>query len=104
MKSENEGKAGKFFIKSDNIGFKLLQRSGWEGGGLGKTNQGIVYPIKTLNRQGRTCLGIPQVLTRSLIVNYQENRLPTLLMRILRKRDPCRLCKVTRCDSTTLET
>ncbi|KAH0463863.1 hypothetical protein IEQ34_006649 [Dendrobium chrysotoxum] len=33
-------------LTSSNIGYRLLQRMGWKGKGLGKDEQGIVEPIK----------------------------------------------------------
>ncbi|KAI6646669.1 SURP and G-patch domain-containing protein 1-like isoform X2 [Oopsacas minuta] len=40
-------------IKQDNIGYKMLQRAGWqEGQGLGAQQQGIVTPVN----KGRHCL------------------------------------------------
>ncbi|CAI8615318.1 unnamed protein product [Vicia faba] len=44
-------------INSSNIGFKLLQKMGWKGKGLGKDEQGIVEPIKSGIRDPRLGVG-----------------------------------------------
>lgn len=44
-------------ITSSNIGFKLLQKMGWKGKGLGKNEQGIVEPIKSGIRDPRLGVG-----------------------------------------------
>lgn len=44
-------------ITSSNIGFKLLQKMGWKGKGLGKHEQGIVEPIKSGIRDPRLGVG-----------------------------------------------
>ena len=38
-----------FKINAENVGYKLLKKSGWkEGQGLGKTNQGVTVPVNKL--------------------------------------------------------
>jgi len=59
-KKDEEIKSTKsmYYIQSDNIGYKLLQRSGWKGeGGLGKSGQGMNYPISVETPRGPPVLG-----------------------------------------------
>ncbi|XP_014494772.1 G patch domain-containing protein 8 [Vigna radiata var. radiata] len=44
-------------LTSSNIGFKLLQKMGWKGKGLGKDEQGITEPIKSGIRDPRLGVG-----------------------------------------------
>ncbi|KAJ3671093.1 hypothetical protein LUZ60_008519 [Juncus effusus] len=44
-------------LTSSNIGFKLLQKMGWKGKGLGKNEQGIVEPIKANVRDSKLGVG-----------------------------------------------
>ncbi|RYR02023.1 hypothetical protein Ahy_B06g080876 isoform C [Arachis hypogaea] len=44
-------------LTSSNIGFKLLQKMGWKGKGLGKDEQGIIEPIKSGMRDPRLGVG-----------------------------------------------
>lgn len=44
-------------ISSNNIGFKLLQKMGWKGKGLGKKEQGIVEPIRAGSRDAKLGVG-----------------------------------------------
>ncbi|XP_028779484.1 G patch domain-containing protein 8 [Neltuma alba] len=44
-------------LTSSNIGFKLLQKMGWKGKGLGKNEQGITEPIKSGIRDPRLGVG-----------------------------------------------
>eukprot|EP00252_Welwitschia_mirabilis_P011853 TRINITY_DN2633_c0_g1_i4.p1 TRINITY_DN2633_c0_g1~~TRINITY_DN2633_c0_g1_i4.p1 ORF type:complete len:289 (-),score=87.72 TRINITY_DN2633_c0_g1_i4:176-1042(-) len=44
-------------LTSANIGFRLLQKMGWKGKGLGREEQGIVEPIKTGARDAKLGLG-----------------------------------------------
>ncbi|CAN8255820.1 unnamed protein product [Cochlearia groenlandica] len=44
-------------ISSSNVGFRLLQKMGWKGKGLGKQEQGITEPIKSGIRDRRLGLG-----------------------------------------------
>ncbi|XP_068660082.1 uncharacterized protein [Aristolochia californica] len=44
-------------LTSSNIGFRLLQKMGWKGKGLGKDEQGIVEPIKAGMRDPKLGVG-----------------------------------------------
>ncbi|KAK4835118.1 hypothetical protein QYF36_005502 [Acer negundo] len=44
-------------LTSSNIGFRLLQKMGWKGKGLGKDEQGIIEPIKSGIRDPRLGIG-----------------------------------------------
>ncbi|KAG0597754.1 hypothetical protein M758_12G019100 [Ceratodon purpureus] len=44
-------------LSSSNIGFRLLQKMGWKGKGLGKNEQGIVEPIKAGVRDAKLGVG-----------------------------------------------
>ncbi|CAM6017658.1 unnamed protein product [Sphagnum compactum] len=44
-------------LPSSNVGFRLLQKMGWKGKGLGKDEQGIVEPIKAGVRDAKLGVG-----------------------------------------------
>ncbi|KAJ0533120.1 putative transcription factor C2H2 family [Helianthus annuus] len=44
-------------LTSSNVGFRLLQKMGWKGKGLGKNEQGITEPIKSGIRDSKLGLG-----------------------------------------------
>ncbi|CAL9096024.1 unnamed protein product [Musa textilis] len=44
-------------LTSSNVGFRLLQKMGWRGKGLGKNEQGIVEPIKAGIRDPKLGVG-----------------------------------------------
>ncbi|KAH7436473.1 hypothetical protein KP509_05G021500 [Ceratopteris richardii] len=44
-------------IASSNVGFRLLQKMGWKGKGLGKDEQGMVEPIRAKCRDAKLGLG-----------------------------------------------
>ncbi|CAM6124788.1 unnamed protein product [Calypogeia fissa] len=44
-------------LSSSNVGFKLLQKMGWKGKGLGKDEQGIIEPIKPGLRDAKLGVG-----------------------------------------------
>ncbi|PIA60653.1 hypothetical protein AQUCO_00300283v1 [Aquilegia coerulea] len=44
-------------LTSSNIGFRLLQKMGWKGKGLGKDEQGMVEPIKAGMRDPKLGIG-----------------------------------------------
>ncbi|XP_015513697.1 NF-kappa-B-repressing factor [Neodiprion pinetum] len=45
-------------LSNDNIGRKLMLLMGWNGGGLGKSQQGIVNPVTVTQRVSREGLGL----------------------------------------------
>ncbi|XP_071872575.1 NF-kappa-B-repressing factor [Bombus fervidus] len=47
-------------ISDDNIGRKLMKLMGWTGGGLGKSQQGIVEPVMIQQQMSREGLGLKQ--------------------------------------------
>uniref|UniRef100_A0A7S3LY53 G-patch domain-containing protein n=1 Tax=Palpitomonas bilix TaxID=652834 RepID=A0A7S3LY53_9EUKA len=44
-------------IPSSNVGYQLLQKLGWQGGGLGREGKGITAPIPASMKKGRRCIG-----------------------------------------------
>lgn len=44
-------------LTSSNVGFRLLQKMGWKGKGLGKNEQGIIEPIKAGIRDAKLGVG-----------------------------------------------
>ncbi|CAI0552037.1 unnamed protein product [Linum tenue] len=44
-------------LTASNVGFRLLQKMGWKGKGLGKNEQGIVEPIKSGIRDPKLGIG-----------------------------------------------
>ncbi|KAI3827753.1 hypothetical protein L1987_01836 [Smallanthus sonchifolius] len=44
-------------LTSSNVGFRLLQKMGWKGKGLGKNEQGITEPIKSGLRDSKLGVG-----------------------------------------------
>lgn len=44
-------------LTSSNVGFRLLQKMGWKGKGLGKDEQGIIEPIKSGMRDPKLGIG-----------------------------------------------
>lgn len=44
-------------LTSSNVGFRLLQKMGWKGKGLGKDEQGITEPIRAKSRDAKLGLG-----------------------------------------------
>lgn len=44
-------------LTSSNVGFRLLQKMGWKGKGLGKHEQGITEPIKSGIRDSKLGVG-----------------------------------------------
>lgn len=44
-------------LTSSNVGFRLLQKMGWKGKGLGKDEQGIIEPLKSGIRDPKLGVG-----------------------------------------------
>lgn len=44
-------------LDESNIGFKMLQKAGWKGEGLGKNKQGITAPIEAVKLTEKAGLG-----------------------------------------------
>ncbi|XVF41695.1 hypothetical protein PTKIN_Ptkin01aG0300500 [Pterospermum kingtungense] len=44
-------------LNSSNVGFRLLQKMGWKGKGLGKDEQGIIEPIRSGIRDPKLGIG-----------------------------------------------
>lgn len=60
---------------SSNIGLKLLKMMGWSGGGLGAKEQGIIEPIKPVNRgKSKAGLGSEWVRPKGLKSVKTKNR------------------------------
>lgn len=53
-----EGSSKDDSISDDNIGKKLMKLMGWTGGGLGKSQQGIVEPVTIKQQISRDGLGL----------------------------------------------
>lgn len=82
-------------LTSSNVGFKLLQKMGWKGKGLGKEEQGIIEPIKAGVREPKLGVGKQEqddyftseenVQRRKLDVELEET------VELAKKREVC-LC------------
>jgi hypothetical protein len=47
-----------YFVPPSNVGYQLMKKSGWnENKGLGPDGQGQKYPVKTILKRDRRCLG-----------------------------------------------
>ena len=46
-----------YFSGGKNKGFKMLEKMGWEGGGLGRSKDGIQEPIQVQQRANKSGLG-----------------------------------------------
>ncbi|XP_052068399.1 G patch domain and ankyrin repeat-containing protein 1-like [Mytilus californianus] len=56
--SKKKAKDDPFLIPSSNRGYKIMLKSGWDGReGLGSEGQGQRYPVKTILKKDRKCLG-----------------------------------------------
>lgn len=56
--SKKKAKDDPFLLPASNKGYKMMLRSGWDGRkGLGPGGQGQRYPVKTILKRDRKCLG-----------------------------------------------
>lgn len=64
-----------FFITENNRGYQMLLRSGWSGDkGLGPDGKGAKYPVKTILKQDRKCLGSGEdVKKKAKISHFNAN-------------------------------
>lgn len=93
--SKKKAKADPFLLPSTNRGYKMMLRSGWDGcKGLGSEGQGQRYPVKTVLKRDRKCLGSEKV-DKPKITHFNANdkaavkRNPErkLTKRVLNKRE-----------------
>uniref|UniRef100_A0A182W2N4 G-patch domain-containing protein n=1 Tax=Anopheles minimus TaxID=112268 RepID=A0A182W2N4_9DIPT len=64
-------------LSTDNVGFKLLAKLGWSGGGLGIDGAGIVDPVTVHAKKGRKGLGLNEVRTSKGKLDH--SRIKTML-------------------------
>lgn len=51
-------KPDQFLLPSTNVGYQMMKKKGWDGEkGLGVSGQGQKYPVKTVLKHDRKCLG-----------------------------------------------
>lgn len=62
-------------ISDDNIGRKLMKLMGWTGGGLGKSQQGIVEPITIKQQISRQGLGLKSNSSSLNHVKYKSRNI-----------------------------
>ena len=62
-------------ISDDNIGKKLMKLMGWTGGGLGKSQQGIVEPITVKQQISREGLGLKSNSSSLNHVKYKSRHI-----------------------------
>ncbi|XP_050382961.1 uncharacterized protein LOC126799741 [Argentina anserina] len=84
-------------LPSSNIGFRLLQKMGWKGKGLGKDEQGIVEPIKSGIRDPKLGVGKQEeddyftaeenIQRRKLEVEMEETEEHTKKREVLAERE-----------------
>ncbi|XP_076670632.1 NF-kappa-B-repressing factor [Andrena cerasifolii] len=67
-------------ISDDNIGKKLMKLMGWTGGGLGKSQQGIVEPVTIKQQINREGLGLK---SNSCTVNDLKNKFKDVMRKYL---------------------
>lgn len=71
--SKRTVKPDPFLIPESNKGYKLMQKSGWDGeSGLGPEGQGKKFPVKTVLKKDRSCLGTgkPQ---NAKVTHFKQN-------------------------------
>lgn len=59
-------------ISDDNIGKKLMKLMGWTGGGLGKSEQGIVEPVTLKQQISRKGLGLKSTTDSTKDLKYRS--------------------------------
>ncbi|XP_031849211.1 NF-kappa-B-repressing factor [Nomia melanderi] len=67
-------------ISDDNIGKKLMKLMGWTGGGLGKSQQGIVEPVTIKQQISREGLGLK---SNSCTMNDLKNKSKDIMRKYL---------------------
>nr|XP_003699363.2 PREDICTED: NF-kappa-B-repressing factor [Megachile rotundata] len=70
-----KGAATEDSISDDNIGRKLMKLMGWTGGGLGKSQQGIVEPITVKQQISRQGLGLKSNSSSLNHVKYKSRNI-----------------------------
>lgn len=74
-----------FLLPSSNIGYKMMLRSGWDGTkGLGSEGQGHKYPVKTVLKRDRKCLG-SEKSEKPKITHFNSNDKMSIVKNLERK-------------------
>ncbi|XP_052815663.1 G patch domain and ankyrin repeat-containing protein 1-like [Mya arenaria] len=67
-------KTDHFMLQKNNIGFQLMEKSGWDGqSGLGSKGQGQKYPVKTSLKRDRKCLGGDDKKSKTKVTHFGPN-------------------------------
>lgn len=67
-------KPDRFMISGSNVGFRLMQKSGWDGeSGLGNYGQGQKYPVKTVLKRDRKCIGAEKEKAKPKVTHFGPN-------------------------------
>ncbi|KAK7112771.1 G patch domain and ankyrin repeat-containing protein 1 homolog [Littorina saxatilis] len=62
-----------FLIPLSNAGFRMMMKTGWDGNtGLGPSGQGQKFPVKTLLKRDRKCLG-SEVTDKAKVTHFKAN-------------------------------